>query len=313
MLEKNPEFHNKANFKDKYFTNDGKERAFVNFNTFEILWFNTGTLCNIECKNCYIESSPKNDSLAYIKFGEVEKFLDEIITIDKIKTVGFTGGEPFMNPDIIDIISECLNRNFDVLVLTNAMRPMMRHNISLLNLKKKYGNKFSIRVSLDSFDKNIHDSHRGDSSWGKALFGLLWLSDNSFNFKVATRKFSEDNEYSIRKSFNQLFEKFKIRLDAFSNNDLIIFPEMTDNFFSQEISTECWGKVKIKPDELMCSNSRMIVKKKNKDKPNVQACTLIPYHPDFDLGKTLKQSKKKVYLNHRFCSQFCVLGGSSCS
>ncbi|PPR77864.1 MAG: Antilisterial bacteriocin subtilosin biosynthesis protein AlbA [Alphaproteobacteria bacterium MarineAlpha2_Bin1] len=312
MLEKNPEYYIE-NFKNKYFTNDGKNRAFVNFNGFKTLWFNTGTLCNIKCKNCYIESSPKNDALVYIKFEEVKKYLDEIESSEKIETVGLTGGEPFMNPEIIKIISECLRRNFDVLVLTNAMRPMMRHNFSLIDLNKKYSNKLCIRVSLDSFDSQTHDFHRGQNSWNKALLGLLWLSDNNFNLKLASRKFSAEHENDIRESFKFLFEEFKIKLDAFSNDDLIIFPEMTDHPFSPEVSTECWDKVKIKPNELMCSNSRMVVKKKNANEPNVQACTLIPYDSDFNLGKTLKKSKKKVFLNHRFCSQFCVLGGSKCT
>ena len=45
----------------------------------------------------------------------------------------------------------------------------------------------------------------------------------------------------------------------------------------------------------------------------ILACTLVTKHKDFELGKNLKSADKKVYLNHPFCSQFCVLGNSSCS
>ena len=60
----------------KKFTNpdvtlDGSERASVPLIEAKTLWFNTGTLCNIECANCYIESSPINDSLVYISPDEV--------------------------------------------------------------------------------------------------------------------------------------------------------------------------------------------------------------------------------------------------
>jgi sulfatase maturation enzyme AslB (radical SAM superfamily) len=57
------------------------------------LWFNTGTLCNLTCHHCYIESSPKNDPLAYLTAAEAARYLDEIER-DSLPTslIGFTGG-----------------------------------------------------------------------------------------------------------------------------------------------------------------------------------------------------------------------------
>ena len=64
----------------------------------------------------------------------------------------------------------------------------------------------------------------------------------------------------------------------------------------------------------MCSWSRMVVKKKGiKKNQSVIACTLLPYDEEFDLGESLTNSLQKIYLNHKHCSKFCVLGGSSCS
>ena len=105
-------------FKDPITTADGSTRAFIEAKKIKTLWFNTGTLCNIECKNCYIESSPKNDRLVYITFEEVKLFIDE--AIDKnlgTKEIGFTGGEPFMNKDVLKMIEYSLSKNFKVLVL----------------------------------------------------------------------------------------------------------------------------------------------------------------------------------------------------
>ena len=63
------------------------------------LWINTGSLCNIDCRNCYIESSPENDRLAYITRAEAAAYLDEIARERwPVREIGFTGGEPFMNP-----------------------------------------------------------------------------------------------------------------------------------------------------------------------------------------------------------------------
>ena len=92
-------------------TAKGERRATVALNRLETLWFNTGTLCNIECKNCYIESSPANDRLVYLSPAEVAAYLDEAAALDqRPKTVGFTGGEPFMNPNIADILEAALSR-----------------------------------------------------------------------------------------------------------------------------------------------------------------------------------------------------------
>ena len=59
-------------------TADGSARATVALDNPQTLWFNTGTLCNIECENCYILSSPTNDALVYMSVDEVNDYLDQI-------------------------------------------------------------------------------------------------------------------------------------------------------------------------------------------------------------------------------------------
>ncbi|MCB0357316.1 MAG: hypothetical protein KDD40_09930, partial [Bdellovibrionales bacterium] len=67
------------------------------------------------------------------------------------------------------------------------------------------------------------------------------------------------------------------------------------------------------PAEIMCASSRMIVKRKGQDFPEVVACTLLPYAKEFSYGNTLQQSWQPIKLNHEYCAKFCVLGGGSCS
>src|SRR5262245_37821791 len=95
----------RGKFRDPDWTATGERRAKVPLDALRTLWINTGSLCNIECRNCYIESSPENDRLVYMTRAEVAGFLDEIAR-DGLPTreVGFTGGEPFMNPDIIEML-----------------------------------------------------------------------------------------------------------------------------------------------------------------------------------------------------------------
>src|SRR5687768_5476429 len=67
-----------AKFRDPRITARGERRATVALKALATVWFNTGTLCNLTCRNCYIESSPKNDRLAYLSIAEVRDYLDEI-------------------------------------------------------------------------------------------------------------------------------------------------------------------------------------------------------------------------------------------
>lgn len=126
-------------FCDPTYTLDGKKRASVSPTHLQTLWFNTGTLCNLECANCYIESSPRNDRLVYLTTDEAKMFLDEALAMDHpVKEIGFTGGEPFMNPKFMDMLQMSLEYGFDVLVLTNAMRPMMKNADALIRLNKEF-------------------------------------------------------------------------------------------------------------------------------------------------------------------------------
>src|SRR6185437_10289720 len=134
-----------AKFRDPLVTAKGEARARVGLKALTTLWFNTGTLCNLTCLNCYIESSPTNDALAYLSAAEARAYLDEIAALGlPVREIGFTGGEPFMNPDIVEMIAEALDRGFEALVLTNAMKPMEHRRADLRKLKSE---RLTIRVS----------------------------------------------------------------------------------------------------------------------------------------------------------------------
>ena len=298
-------------FKDPITTVDGSKRAFIEAKKIKTLWFNTGTLCNIECKNCYIESSPKNNRLVYLTFNEVKLFIDEAINKNLgTNEIGFTGGEPFMNKDILKMIEYSLSKNFKVLVLSNAMRPMLNIKEDLLKLNHQ---NLVIRVSIDHYQKEKHEEVRGKNTFDVMMKGLLWLNSNNFNYALATRLLWGEEEDQLRNNFNQFIDKYNLKLDAKSKQQLVTFVEMDKKVDTPEITTACWNILGKDPDDIMCSWSRMVVKKKGMLKPSVIACTLLPYEDEFDLGQSLTNSLQKIYLNHKHCSKFCVLGGSSCS
>jgi molybdenum cofactor biosynthesis enzyme MoaA len=298
-------------FKDQKVTADGSNRAFIEARNIKTLWFNTGTLCNIECKNCYIESSPKNDSLAYLTFEEVKSFIDE--AIDKnlgTNEIGFTGGEPFMNKDIMKMIDYSLRKRLKVLVLSNAMKPMLNRTKELIKLNHP---NLIVRVSIDHYEKEKHEEIRGKNTYDVMLQGLKWLNENNFNYTLATRLLWNEKEEDLRKNFGTFIKNNNLRLDTNSPKELVTFAEMDEKIDTPEITTSCWDILNKDPNDVMCSWSRMVVRKKNSKNPSVIACTLLPYADEFDLGETLTNSLQKIYLNHKHCSKFCVLGGSSCS
>src|ERR1700720_1111179 len=124
-------------FRNPLVTASGAKRARVALKSLDTLWFNTGTLCNLTCRHCYIESSPKNDRLVYLSAAEVGEYLDEIERLGLgTGLIGFTGGEPFMNPELPAMLDDAMSRGLPAMVLTKAMKPMHKCKLALLRLRE---------------------------------------------------------------------------------------------------------------------------------------------------------------------------------
>jgi MoaA/NifB/PqqE/SkfB family radical SAM enzyme len=303
-----------AKFKDPLITAKGEQRAQVALKSLDTLWFNTGTLCNLTCRNCYIESSPLNDRLVYLTAAEVTTYLDEIERGGLgTRLIGFTGGEPFMNPDLPRMLEDALSRGFKAMVLTNAMKPMHKMKPALLALHARHGANLTIRVSIDHYARALHEAERGTRSWKPTLDGVKWLAANGFSLHVAGRQFSDESEEEVRAGYARLFAELDAPVDATSPMELVLFPEMDPAVDVPEITISCWGILKKSPDSVMCASSRMVIKRKGAARPAVVACTLLPYDAQFELGETLAEARGAVRLNHPHCAKFCVLGGAACS
>lgn len=303
-----------ATFRDPDITANGERRAHVELKALETVWFNTGTLCNLTCENCYIESSPTNDRLVYLTREEVRRFLAEAAALEPPPAeIGFTGGEPFMNPEILGMIEDSLAAGCRALVLTNAMKPMQRLKAALCGLNERFPGRLTLRVSLDHYEAAGHERLRGPRSWQRTIDGLLWLASSRFNISVAGRTIWSETEASMRAGYGALFAKLNLTIDANDPSHLVLFPEMKADEDVPEITELCWGILGKRPDSVMCASSRMVIKRKGADRPTVVSCTLLPYDGAFELGASLAEAAQPVKLNHRYCARFCVLGGASCS
>lgn len=286
---------NIGKFQNPLVTAKGERRATVSLTNPQTLWFNTGTLCNIECVNCYIESSPTNDALVYISAAEVRDYLGQISERNwPVTEIAFTGGEPFMNPQMIDISEASLAAGYEVLILTNAMRPMMRKSVlaGLKRLNEAYPDKLTLRISVDHYTAELHDAERGTGAFEKTLNGMRWLRDNNIRMAVAGRSVFGDSDADSRMGYNAFFLENGFDIDANDPGVTVLFPEMDESVEVPEITTACWDILGKSPDAVMCSSSRMVVKRKGAEKPSVLACTLLPYTPEFELGHTLEAAEK---------------------
>lgn len=312
-------------FSDPDVTADGAPRARVALDALETLWFATGSQCNIACLNCYIESSPTNDQLVYLTRRDVRAYLDEIAALSLgTREIGFTGGEPFLNPDILGMLGDALAAGHNVLVLTNAMQPMQRPKVKagLLALKAAHGAKLTLRVSLDHHEQRLHEAERGSKTWAKALVGLDWLVANGFRIALAGRTCWQETEHQARDGYRRLVAERQWSVDVDDPNGLMLLPEMDVMADVPEVSTATWRLIDKAPRDVMCSTSRMVVKRKGAQAPTVLPCTLIPYDERFEMGQTLAEArsadggmfaKGAVKLAHVHCAKFCVFGGGKCS
>ena len=142
--------------------------------------------------------------------------------------------------------------------------------------------------------------------------GIEWLLHHGFQTTIAGRLWNRD-ERLVRENYAALFAEKNWPIDAQHRESLMLFPEMEEETDPPEITTACWGILNKSPNDIMCSNSRMLVKRAGAKGPSLVACTLLPYDERFDLGEEMGKADQAISLQHPWCASFCVLGGGACS
>jgi hypothetical protein len=179
-----------------------------------------------------------------------------------------------------------------------------------------------IRVSLDHFTEELHEAERGPRSFAKTVAGLDWLSRQGFRIAIAGRTCWHELESESRAGYASLIAEHGWTIDDDDPKALVLLPEMDGSHEVPEISEGCWGKLGKSPGDMMCASSRMVVKRKGAAAATVLPCTLLPYDPAFEMGRTFNEAgtadggmfdKGAVKLCHPHCAKFCVLGSGSCS
>ena len=82
----------------------GEPRGYIDPHALRELWFHTGTACNLSCPFCLEGSKPGDNRLDRMKLSDARPLIDEAVAIG-VEQFSFTGGEPFIVKDFINILA----------------------------------------------------------------------------------------------------------------------------------------------------------------------------------------------------------------
>ncbi|MDP6450415.1 MAG: radical SAM protein [Lentisphaeria bacterium] len=290
-------------------TDDDQPRGYIEPESLQELWFHTGTNCNLSCPFCLEGSKPGDNRLQFISFDEVTPLIDEALELG-VERFSFTGGEPFLNPDMVRILDRALDHR-PCLVLTNATEPLMNRIGEILPLIDK-PNHLNLRVSLDHPDPVKHDESRGKGNFRKALRTLGRLHQIGFGVSIARLRGDNEDTDVVDRSYAPHLREVGLPEDlliiSFPNfmppGSLPDVPQITEHCMTTYLNAD-------QRAAFMCNFSKMVVKKN--DTVGIYACTLVDDDADYDLGKTLAESMKpRVMMRHHRCYS-CFAFGASCS
>ena len=292
------------------YTPSGESRGYIQPHALTELWFHTGTKCNLACDFCLEGSSPSDKRLATPKLADIKPYIDEALTLG-VEQFSFTGGEPFLAKDIIDILAYA-SQFKPCLVLTNGTDPLIKRFDALCALQAKQQHPVSFRVSIDSHDEKTHDQGRGEGTFAKAFIGMRMLHNQGFNVSLARHIANDENTPVVEQHYQNLFALNGLP----SSTHIVAFPDFLPPGALPNvphITTSCMTTYQNETQRkgYMCANSKMIIKKD--DQMQVYACTLVDDDEDYFLSTSLTESMtQKINLKHHRCYS-CFAHGASCS
>jgi molybdenum cofactor biosynthesis enzyme MoaA len=272
------------------------------------LWFQvSGTLCNLECAHCFISCSPQNHRFGFLSLDAVRRALDESVPLG-VKEYYFTGGEPFLNPEMPAILELAL-RYGPATVLTNGtvLKDDWLRQLRAAADASLYSLEF--RVSMDGFTPQENDAVRGAGTFERILHGVRVLLAHDFlPILTVTRTHDEQDDGELFAGFVELLKR-----EGYSRPRIKILPTLR---IGAEVArqrgyrdNECITPEMMEGYDaglLICNHSRMVTDR------GVFVCPILIESPDARLGTTLAESLGPYALRHRACFT-CYQYGAICA
>lgn len=272
------------------------------------LWFQvSGTLCNIACNHCFISCTPTNHSYEIMTLEQVRRYLDESVEMG-VKEYYFTGGEPFINKQLLDILELTLAYG-PATVLSNGMLITEKKARRLQEIAANSIYSLEIRVSLDGYTEEMNDAIRGNGVFKKAMAGVKQLYQHGFLPIITITKTWDD--YQDEAVMNGFLETLKSH--GYARPRLKILPSLK---LGEEVArTRGYDQFEVVSEEMLadydcsqfiCANSRVATNR------GVVVCPILLESPTAYMGETLKEAAKSYKLTEQACYT-CYLYGAICS
>lgn len=263
----------------------------------DTLWFQVaGTLCNLACTHCFISCSPANDAHGMMSLADVTRHLADAERLG-VKEYYLTGGEPFMNREIFEIVEALLERG-PVSILTNGLliRPETAARLKALSDASPYS--LDLRVSIDGYDAAANDAIRGEGTFDRAFAGIRALAEAGLNPVVTVTEACAGA--GTREGRARLLALLKET--GLPRPRLKILPllrlgaeERRLRGYEEAETLEGATLTDADVDELQCSSSRMITAR------GAYVCPILIDSDDARMGATLGETLHPFTLRHRAC------------
>jgi molybdenum cofactor biosynthesis enzyme MoaA len=279
----------------------------VSLRSLDVLWFQVGgTLCNLACTHCFVSCSPTNHTHELMSLAEVRRYLDEAVRLG-VREYYFTGGEPFLNPEMEAILSATLAVG-PATVLTNGLLLDAARCARLKALADASDYSLDLRVSIDGYDAGSNDPIRGEGTFDRILGGIRNLADSGLNPVITVTEVCREAATDSGK------EKFfaLLRAIGIERPRLKILPVFRIGAEAERGGAyESWQRLREgdapedRWDHLQCSACRMATGQ------GVWVCPILVNEPSAKMGETLADTLGSFPLNHAACWT-CHVYGVSC-
>lgn len=272
------------------------------------LWFQVaGTLCNLTCHHCFISCSPKNDAFGFLTLAQIRGRLKEAAALG-VKEFYFTGGEPFLNPELTAILAETL-RYGPATVLTNGTVLQDGWLAALREAEASSLYSLEFRVSLDGFSPETNDPIRGEGVFTRTLRGVMRLVNAGFlPIITAARTWPDERELSVVGNFVRMLQEAgyaRPRLKILPTLKLGAEQQRTAGYHPTErVSAEMMRG--FDQSQLVCNHSRIVTDR------GVHVCPILIEAPESVLADSLAESRAPFALSHGACFT-CYQYGAICS
>ena len=270
----------------------------------DTLWLQvTGTLCNIACLHCFISCGPKNHQHEMLTVEQVRATLDAARK-EGTREYYFTGGEPFLHPQIRELITMTLQQG-PLNILTNGILIDDETAAWLGETFRRSAYSLDLRVSLDGSTAEDNDKVRGKGTYQKIIAGIERLAQNGINPVITvTEVRPEMGRPQERAAFMQFLRGIglsKPRLKFLA--PFLIGREVrrTRGYADDELLHE-GDLFPGEEQKLQCSSCRMVTD------DGVYPCPLLINIPSAKMGETLHDGLKPIKLAWQPCYTCHVFG-----